>query len=186
MLVLNFDPYPEMSTDRLLLRKPKPGDAADIFEIRSNPDTMKYMARPIMRTLDDAHAHIEKLLKRIHENTGIEWVLEEKASHKLIGTIGIWRIDVNNYRGELGYILNKEWQHKGIMTEVFPMVIRYGFDHIKLHSFEADVDPLNEASARLLEKNRFRREAFFKENHFFDGMYIDSFIYSLVNSSDHH
>lgn len=185
MLNLNFIPFPEFHTDRLFLRKLKLEDAADLLEIRSNPDTMKYMARPVLRTIDEAMAQIEKVLKRFDDASGIEWGIVEKEGRKLIGTVSFWRIDKDNYRGELGYIINKHWQGKGIMSEVLPVVIRFGFETINLHSMEADIDPLNIASARLLEKNKFRREAFFRENRFFNDMYIDSIIYSLVKSIDY-
>lgn len=185
MIELNFDPFPELQTERLRLRKLSIADQHDIFEIRSNCNVMKYMARPIARTLDDATANIEKVLKNMDDKNGIDWAIEEKASGKLIGTIAFWKITKENRRAEMGYILNEKWQHKGIMHEAFSAVIPYGFKELQLHSIEANIDPDNVASAKLLEKNKFRKEAHYRENFFFDGMFLDSVIYSLVKTIDH-
>jgi ribosomal-protein-alanine N-acetyltransferase len=51
---------------------------------------------------------------------------------------------------------------------------------MKLHSVEADVNPANQPSIKLLERNNFVREAYFKENYFYDGKFLDSAIYTLL------
>lgn len=185
MLDLHFNPFPELETERLLLRKLRQEDASDIFEIRSDSGVMKYMARPVLRSQEEAGKYIEHVLNRFTENNAIDWGIEEKASKKLIGTIAFWRIEKDNYRAEIGFTLNKKWQMKGVMHEALAPVIRFGFEKMKLHSICADIDPLNEASIKLVEKNNFRREGFFRENRLFEDMYIDSLIYSLVKSIDY-
>jgi ribosomal-protein-alanine N-acetyltransferase len=52
---------------------------------------------------------------------------------------------------------------------------------MKLHSIQANIDPNNMASAAILKKFNFEREAYFKENFFFNGKFMDSEIYSLLN-----
>jgi ribosomal-protein-alanine N-acetyltransferase len=54
---------------------------------------------------------------------------------------------------------------------------------MNLHSIEANINPENIASRKLLEKTGFVREAYFKENYFFNGKFIDSEIYSLLNKN---
>ena len=68
------------------------------------------------------------------------------------------------------------------MKEALLKVIDYGFDQLKLHSIEANINPSNIASAALLTGNRFIKEAYFKENFYFDGHFLDSEIYSLINN----
>jgi ribosomal-protein-alanine N-acetyltransferase len=61
-------------------------------------------------------------------------------------------------------------------------VLYYGFEFMKLHSVEANVNPDNTPSIKLLERNNFSREAYFKENYFYDGKFLDTVIYSLLIS----
>jgi ribosomal-protein-alanine N-acetyltransferase len=51
---------------------------------------------------------------------------------------------------------------------------------MELHSVEANINPANIASIKILEKFNFRREAYYKENFYFDGKFVDSAIYSLL------
>jgi ribosomal-protein-alanine N-acetyltransferase len=185
MLEPNFLPFPELQTERFLFRKLKPEDKEAVFEIRSNPEVMKYIPRPVAQTLADAVTHIESVLTLLRENNGVTWAIEEKQSKQLIGTIGFWRFEKENYRAEIGYILNPKWQNKGVMHEALSVTIPFAFEQIQLHSIEAVIDPENIASAKLLEKNKFRREGFFKENCFFEGKFLDSAVYSLVKGLDY-
>jgi len=46
----------------------------------------------------------------------------------------------------------------------------------------ANVNPANLASIKLLERNNFTREGYFKESFFFNGRFLDTAIYSLVTT----
>lgn len=52
---------------------------------------------------------------------------------------------------------------------------------MKLHSIGANVNPDNVPSIKLLERNKFIREAYFKENVFYNSRFIDTVIYSLLS-----
>ena len=181
MLNPNFYPFPELETERLLLRQVQDQDADDFFILRSDQTLMRYIDRPLASSITDAQHLIKKIHDSLIQNDGITWIITLKPDPGLIGTIGFWRIEKENYRAEVGYMLAVKWQDKGIMSEAMKEVLKYGFKEMNLHSVEANVNPANEASIRLLEKNQFIREAYFKENYFYNGKYIDSAIYSLLN-----
>ena len=85
-----------------------------------------------------------------------------------------------HFRAEIGYMLDPQWQGKGLMQEVMDKLLDYGFSTLGLHSVEANVNPGNIASIRLLERNNFVREAYFRENYFYDGKFLDTLIYSKL------
>ena len=98
----------------------------------------------------------------------------------LIGNIGFWRIINQHYRSEIGYTLHPDFWNNGIMKEALLAAIDFGFKAMKLHSIEAHINPDNTASGKVLEKTGFVREAYFKEDFFFRGKFIDSAVYSLL------
>jgi ribosomal-protein-alanine N-acetyltransferase len=100
----------------------------------------------------------------------------------MIGTIGYYHIKPEHFRAEIGYMLLPEFQGRGFITEAIDVVVSYGFAEMKLHSVEAVLDPNNLASASVLEKCGFTKEGHFKENEFYNGKFIDTAIYSKVNS----
>lgn len=183
MLAINFSPFPNLETERLLLRRVHSDDVKEILMLRSNPKTMQFIPRPLLHTLEEALAHITMINLKINENEGINWAITLKDSPKLIGIIGHYRIKPEHYRAEIGYMLLPEYHDKGIVTEAIKAAVSYGFNDLKLHSIEAVIAPENHASAKVLEKNGFIKEAHFKDYEFYNGRFLDSVIYSLIDNS---
>nr|WP_315174560.1 GNAT family N-acetyltransferase [uncultured Flavobacterium sp.] len=181
MLAINFSPFPNLETERLFLRRVDVKDVNEIIALRSNPETMKYIPRPLVKTIEDALEHIAMMDTKIENNEGINWAITQKGNPKLIGVIGHYKIKPEHYRAEIGYMLLPEFSGKGIISEAVKEVVKYGFKGMQLHSIEAVIDPENNASAKVLEKNGFVKEAHLKENEFFEGRFLDSVIYSLLN-----
>jgi ribosomal-protein-alanine N-acetyltransferase len=70
----------------------------------------------------------------------------------------------------------------GFISEAVNRVLNYGFIEMNLHSIEGIIDPDNLASAQVLLKNGFVKEAHIKENEFYQGRFLDTVIYSKVNN----
>ena len=182
MLELNFHPFPVIETERLRIRKTMPEDLDFLFFLRSHKDVMKYIDRPCAKSKEDIVEMYEKMCAGAEGNTAIAWHIEEKESGKPAGQIGYYRNDKENHRGEVGYMLSPEQQGKGYASEALKAVLDYGFNEVKFHSIEANVNPSNAASIKLLEKHGFVKEAHFRENYYFNGKFLDSGIYSLLSS----
>jgi [ribosomal protein S5]-alanine N-acetyltransferase len=180
MLNINFDPFPTLETPRFLLRRSTPDDIPPLFAMRSDPNVMRFIPRPLCQTLEDAEKVYQMMDDRIHQNLGINWAIswrEEPTS--FIGVMGLFRIDTDNHRAEIGYMLPPEHWGKGIVSELIPYVTAYGFSSLNLHTMEAIIDPENHASRRVLEKNGFIQEAHIRENCLFEGKFLDTVILSL-------
>ena len=180
MLTINFHPFKNLETERLLLRRVAESDYPEIMELRGNPETMKYIPRPLVKTKEDAINHFKMIDDKIESNEGINWAITLKGNPKLIGIIGHYRIQPENYRCEIGYMILPENKGKGIVTEAIKVVLKYGFDDLQMHSIEAVIDPENTASERVLQKNGFVKEAHLIENEFAEGKFWDSVIYSIL------
>jgi len=183
MLAINFAPFPNLETERLLLRRLVNEDVNEIFALRSNTEVMKYIPRPLVLTTEDALKHIEMIDEKIDSNEGINWAITLKDHPKLIGIIGHYRLKPEHYRAEIGYMILPEYQGQGIITEAINEVLKYGFDVMQLHSIEAVIDPENFASEKVLQKNGFVKEAHLKENEYYDGKFLDTVIYSILNKN---
>lgn len=182
MLQVNFNPFPEIKTERLLLRRLKKEDAEAIFGIRSDEEVMKYIGKKLASSLDDAMEFINRVNESLEGNYGITWAITLKENPaKVIGTIGHWRLIKEHFRAEVGYMLDKNYWRKGIAKEALIKVIDFGFNEIKLHSMEAHINPQNIASASVLKSTGFIREAYFKEDFYFNGAFSDTAIYSKLN-----
>jgi ribosomal-protein-alanine N-acetyltransferase len=140
------------------------------------------MDRYPTRSKDEAATFIENARSMEAANESILWALCFPTDQRLIGTIGYWRMIPAHYRAEIGYVLHPQHQGKGLMTEAMKAVIHYAFEVMQLHSIEANINPLNIASKQVLLKNGFVQEAYFRENFYFNGVFLDSMIFSRINN----
>ena len=182
MLQFNFKPFPILETDRLIMREFHKKDATALFLLRSNKQAMQFIDKPLAASLDEMKPFIKMVNKKTKNNETISWAITLKPSNELIGTISFHRTEPENHRAEIGYMIMPEHWKKGILSEALPVVINYGFTKMKLHSIEANINPNNSISRKLLEKFKFKKEAYFKENYFYNGKFLDTEILSLLKS----
>jgi ribosomal-protein-alanine N-acetyltransferase len=182
MLDINFLPFPNLETQRLLLRQVSTNDVDAILALRSNDEVMKYIPRPYLKTQKDALELIAMFDDKIENGIGINWgIYFLDNPGKLLGIIGYYRMKPEHYRAEVGYMLFPEFNGKGIVSEALQKVVQYGFKEMQLHSIEAVLDPENRASEKVLLKNGFVKEAHLIENEFYEGRFLDTMIYSILN-----
>ena len=182
MLLLNFTPFPELKTSRLLLRRLGKNDANEIFFLRSNADVLRYLGKEPAATIQDAEKFIGQINKNIDDNESILWgiaLLDDPSI--IIGTICLWNIRTEHYRAEIGYVLHPDHWRKGIMKEAINCVVDYGFNVLKLHSIEALLSAGNVGSSATLESTGFVKEAHLKESFYFKGEFDDTLIYSILS-----
>ncbi|MFZ1291460.1 MAG: GNAT family N-acetyltransferase [Melioribacteraceae bacterium] len=177
-----FDQFPNIETKNLVLASFTIQDAKEIFKIRSDDRVTKYLDRDNHKTVDESQTMIEKIIHSYEDKSGINWIIREKALFEVVGYIGYWNLIRENVRAEIGYALKPEYWEKGIMSEVLLKIIEFGFKEFSLHSIMGNVNPQNKRSIRLLEKFGFKKEAHFREDYLYNGKYLDSEIYCLLES----
>ena len=181
MWQLPFTDFKELTSERLNLRQiDKNKDLDAIFQIRSNPEVLKYLDRDP----PNGEAEIIDFISRINNGfvagENVSWGITLKGDDRLIGDFGFWRIIKEHHRAEIGYTLHPDFWGKGIMDEVMKAALPFAFDVMNLHSIEANINPNNKRSKGLLLKNGFVKEAYFRENFYENGVFLDSEIYSLI------
>ena len=181
MLALNFNPFPELKTERLLLRKLERKDAKEMFFLRSDKNVLRHLGKEPAKSIAEVEEFIASINKGIDENNAILWgiaFLSEPST--IIGTICLWNFKRENYRSEIGYLLHPGHWRKGIMKEAINAVVDYGFNVLGLHSIEALLSPENIASSFVLERTGFVKEGHLKESFYFNGKFSDTAIYSRL------
>lgn len=181
MLQTIFQPFPELTTSRLLLRQVHLADATEFFFLRSSPQVLKYVPREPAKSLDDAKTFIKSITQSVKKNEAIFWgIVLRNNPGTIIGSIGLWQFQRENLRAEIGYVLHPDYWGQGMAKEALQKAMEYAFAKIKLHSVEARIDPENKASAAVLLANGFVKEAYFKEDTCFRGKFLDSEVYSRL------
>jgi ribosomal-protein-alanine N-acetyltransferase len=174
-----FEPFPTLETERLVLRAPVDADAELVFRIQSDPRVNRYLGRLPDVTVADSAARVAHMIAGVRDGTAIRWIVAVRGGDA-VGTGGFWRWNRDHRWAEIGYDLLPDHWGRGLMPEAVRAMLGYGFGALGLHRVEANVDPDNAASVRLLAKVGFTREGLLRENWLHDGRFTHSAIYGLL------
>ena len=151
-------PFPNLTTERLLLRELTPADAADVLAFRSDPVVQQYDESP-MTSLDEALTFIDDMRAIRPTQTFLGWGIALRESNQVIGVVALWDWDKTKRQAELGYGLAKEhWGH-GLGQEAVRAVLEYGFSSLGLRWAYATTLTANTRSIKMLERLGFQRES---------------------------
>lgn len=181
MKKLNFVPFPEISTKRLLLRSLNLSDDNEIHFLRSDSEVNKYIDRPLSKSIDDAREFITKINSGVEENKWIFWAITMKNEEKLIGTICLWNFSDDRLTAEVGFELLPEYQSKGFIGEALKNIINYGFNKLNLDKIEGYTNQKNTPSIKVMEKYNFSFDKSIDEEHSNTGEKVQTVIYKLEN-----
>lgn len=177
--ILNF--FPELQTERLVLRQITDEDLNEIYNIYSNELVTKFYNLDAFTNLDQAKRIVELSQKRFSEKTGIRWAICFKNNTEILGTCGINSF-VPNGKAEIGYDLKPEYWGKGIMYEALTVMLNHGFNNLFIHRFEALVFVENESSMKLLKNHNFYQEGILRELAYIKDKYQDFYMMSLLKN----
>ena len=155
---MNLKPFPEIITDRLLLRRLKESDCEVILFLRTDKNVNKFIERPDHRktkNISQARTLIEEFDSCIDTNHSITWGITLKNDLPIIGTICLWNFSQNKKTAEVGYDLHPLFQNKGMMSEAMKVVVAFGFKELNLDKIVAFTHTENVHSKKLLNKHGF-------------------------------
>lgn len=177
-----FGDLPELNTPRLLLRKLRPEDAADIFEYASDPETAREVTWEAHRTLDDSKGFLDYVLNKYENRKTSEWGLVFRENNKLIGTCGFVWWKPEHAGAEIGYALSRAYWGRGLMPEAVNAVIDFAFDKMKINRLEARCNDTNPASEKVMLKCGMKYEGLLRAAVYEKGAFKNHKIYSLLKS----
>lgn len=138
-----------LETERLILRNYKKTDAADVHEYFSNEEVARY-------------EDFDPMEKEEVEEMVEEWstednrlVAELKATGKVIGSIGYWIDEDDDY--SIDYDFHPAYGKHGYATEAGKKLLEYLFETVGIEQIYGDCDIRNENSWRLMERLGFRK-----------------------------
>jgi ribosomal-protein-alanine N-acetyltransferase len=175
-----FSPFPELETHRFRLRALRPSDAEIIYGYFSDPRVTRFFGMEPYTALEQAEQFIAGYLSAAEAGRGIRWGVAVRQTDLLVGTCGFHAWHVPHRRAEIGYEVRPDNWRTGVMSEVLPAMLQYGFDQMNLNRIAALISPPNTASVRLIEKLGFQREGLLREYSITAGIPEDLCSYSLL------
>ena len=177
----DFKTFPTLETPRLILRELLETDTDAVFMIRGDIEVTRHNIGAAYTDVEQARELIRNIKWNYPDLYELRWGIALKDDPAwVIGMCGYNYWIRKDERASIGYDLAQAYWGQGIMTEALRAIIRFGFDHMKLHRVEADVSADNPASMRVLEKLGFKFEGRLREQYWDWGDYHDLLLYALL------
>ncbi|TMN33321.1 GNAT family N-acetyltransferase [Pseudoalteromonas sp. S2755] len=172
----------QLDTERFTLRPLTTEDAEALFTIFSDADVMRYWNTPPWDSLEDATQFIMQSHEDLTTQQAIALAIVSKSDETVIGKCLLFSWDKESRRAEIGFGIAKSHWGQGVIQEAASALINYAFSTLQLRRIEAEVDPANIGSAKVLTKLGFTKEGHLRARWEIAGEVSDSALYGLLAS----
>jgi ribosomal-protein-alanine N-acetyltransferase len=150
-----FKTFPELNTERLVLRQLVPEDAEAYHQHLDTVSPLLWGLR--YDTVDKTRTFLAVSQKGFQNKVAIRWAITRKEQNDLIGEIKLFEF-VRGSKAEIAYWLTENQRQQGFGFEAGRCALKFALEVLGLHRVEAYTQPANVASLALLEKLRFTKE----------------------------
>jgi [ribosomal protein S5]-alanine N-acetyltransferase len=173
--------FPTIKTDRFLLRQFVESDLENVFKGLSHPDIIKYYGVRY-QTLEDTKEQMKFFADLEKNGTGIWWAICSLDNKTFYGAGGLNSLSKEHKKAEIGFWLLQDYWGQGIMTEIMPVIWKYGFEHLGLHRIEGLVETDNLNCKKAIQKLDFKYEGTMKDCEIKNGKFISLDIYAKLKT----
>jgi ribosomal-protein-alanine N-acetyltransferase len=158
-----MEPYPELYTDRLVLREFTPQDASAVQRLVGEWEVARTLA-VVPHPYPDGMAQEWIATQRPAFEAGerLAWAVVLRREGELMGTVTL-RPNARDDNAELGYWIGRPYWGHGYATEAAREVVRYAFEDLGLHRIHAEHFGSNPASGKVMQKIGMNCEGVMRE-----------------------
>lgn len=147
-------PWRICETKRCFVRESVPEDVESFYRIYQDKDITEYM-EGLFEDPEREKQYIRDYIEKVYGFYGFGmWTVCLQESGEVIGRAGLSMREGFD-EPELGYVIGKKWQRRGIAEEVCREILFYGREELGIERVRILMHPDNTASERLCHKLGF-------------------------------
>lgn len=150
-----------------------------LFRFLSLKKEMKYVDMPYCVTKEESDNFLRHYLSKQSENIEAKWFVYNH-SNELFALIGLSGVDYKHFFASQSCLMLPEKQNKGYMKTIMRLFNHYCFTVLDLHRLEAQIHVDNLPSIMLFQSLGYSLDGVMRENYFIDGVFSDSYCYSIL------
>jgi len=177
---------PTLKGRKINLRRVHKSDAESIYKHAGDEEISRYTFLPNPYRLDDAYRFIAVTHTALRAKKAFNFGIEYKEEKEIIGMISLEHVNFQHLFAETGYWLGRKYWSQGIAREALQLVLKFGFEQLKLNRIYARVMHPNIASARVLEKTGFKKEGIMRKSIWRGGTWMDLIWYAILKEEYKH
>lgn len=175
-----YGDLPELTSERLSLRKITMADLEDHFQLLSDDEGSRFLPFGPHTSRSQTEAGIRHIQTLYETGQLSPWGIVEKETGRTIGTTGYATWLPSHGTAELHYQLAHDRWGRGLAVEAARSVIRFGFERMALNRIQAHVSPENHASRRVAAKLGMQEEGLARESFNIHGVFRDHLLYAVL------
>ncbi len=159
-------------------------DAAALARLHADPRAMRYWSTAAWAPddLPRAEAFLDDVEEGARGGALLRFAARRPGSPALVGWVTLFRIAPPRPRVEIGYLLDPALWGRGLGRRMIALALEHAIDALRAKQIEAEVDPMNLASCRVLESLGFQREGPLRERWRTDSEMQSMALYRLIAS----
>lgn len=179
--MFDFSHFPQLETERLLLREMQPHDVSSLLRLFGNPEVVRFIEMQPIKTHEQADEWMKWMGGFFSAKDGLRWgIVSHEDMDTLIGSAGLHNWNREAHYAKIGCEIAYSHWSNGYATEVLTKLVEFGWNYMKLNRIEADIIAGNTSSMRVMEKLGFRHEGTLRQRVLKGGKYYDVNIYGLL------
>jgi RimJ/RimL family protein N-acetyltransferase len=179
-----FDPRPvTLSGTHVRIEPLALSHAADLLACGGDPETWRYMPRPVLLTLDDSEAMIREAIDETEHGREVAFAILERGSGRVVGSTRFLDVQRAHRALEIGWTwLGPAWRRSAVNTECKLLLLTHAFEELCAHRVTLKTDARNVGSQRAIERIGAVREGVLRRHRVCpDGFVRDTVYYGILD-----
>lgn len=172
-----------IETERLLLRQFHMDDAEAMFRNwQSDVKVTEFLRWKTAIDICEAEQVLHEWVQGYEHRDFYQWAIVLKEIGEPIGSISAVEKNDNFDMVHIGYCIGSKWWNQGITSEAFKVIILFFFEKVGANRIEAQHDPNNPGSGKVMQKCGLRYEGTLRQADWSNKGIVDACMYSLLRS----
>lgn len=174
---MRFTALPESEHELVTLRPLVPSDIPQWFEYLAMPVVFEHTSWNVQSPSElERYAALSEVPSAL-----LRLAIAERATDRLVGTIGFHTVSPENRSAELAYDLSPPWWGQGIASHACEVMVQWAHLHVGLLRVQATVLNSNSRSIEVLQRCGFKREGLLRSYRIVRGRPGNFWMYSHVH-----
>jgi RimJ/RimL family protein N-acetyltransferase len=173
-------PPAPIDTPRLVVRQIAEADLPGLMSVNGDDAVTQFLPYATWRAMDDATAWYQRITGIQATGNAVQFVILSRDDASVVGACLLFNFNEGSARAELGYVLGRAHWGRGLAREAVAALVGVAFGPMGVRRLEAEVNPLNRSSVRLLQSLGFTREGLLRQRWVGKGRTYDVELHGLL------
>jgi RimJ/RimL family protein N-acetyltransferase len=175
-------PVEGLSDGVVRIRLMAEADLPAIIAACQDPEIPRWTRVPQPYGEPEARSWFEREAEQRGRGEQLGLLIVDPDDGRLLGSVGIVRVDPQEGRCELGYWTERDSRRRGLATRAVRLLSGWVFENLPVDRIEIHAEPDNAASRRVAERAGFSFEGVLRAYRVKNGLRRDAASYSLLRS----